>query len=235
MKNMKWDRPFPGPALAVLSVIVVACIFAVSSTDGVSFASYFGNVPPIAAAILVCLAGIAALYVLDKHHDFSVFKRRLSSRQFLIAVAAAIPFMVFVTVADLAIGFPVNINVPLPAAILFYPAMGYVAQMALHIVPLAILLSIGKTFFSPSSVHRRLWVSIVLVSMLESVFQVSASLSDGKLTLLGSLVAIHLFVFGLVELYLFRRFDYATMFIFRMTYYAYWHLAWGTLRLQWLS
>jgi hypothetical protein len=234
MRNRKGNQSFPVPALTVSSVIVVASIFTVSSTDGVTFAPYFGIVPPVTAAIFVCLAGIAALYVLEKIHDLPVFARQLSGRQFLIAVAAAVPFMVLVTVVDLTIGFPVDINVPLPAAIIFYPAMGYIAQLALHIVPLSVLLSIGKSFFSRLSARRRLWVSIVLASMPESVFQVSASLSDGKLTLLGSFVAMHLFAFGLVELYLFRRFDYATMFVFRMAYYAYWHLAWGTLRLQWV-
>lgn len=45
-------------------------------------------------------------------------------------------------------------------------------------------------------------------------------------------VAGSLFLFGLVELWLYRRFDYATMFLFRMFYYAWWHLAWGSLSLR---
>jgi hypothetical protein len=44
-------------------------------------------------------------------------------------------------------------------------------------------------------------------------------------------VILHLWLFGLVEFALFRRYDFASMLTFRLVYYAYWHLAWGTWRL----
>ena len=48
-------------------------------------------------------------------------------------------------------------------------------------------------------------------------------------------MATSLFLFGVVDLWLFRRFDFVTMYAFRMLYYAYWYVAWGTLRLIWLD
>jgi hypothetical protein len=30
----------------------------------------------------------------------------------------------------------------------------------------------------------------------------------------------------------FRRYDFVTMYSFRLFYYAYWHIAWGVIRLR---
>jgi hypothetical protein len=47
-------------------------------------------------------------------------------------------------------------------------------------------------------------------------------------------VGVFVFVFTLVELDIFRRYDFVAMYVFRLTYYLWWHIIWGTLRLQWL-
>jgi hypothetical protein len=39
-------------------------------------------------------------------------------------------------------------------------------------------------------------------------------------------------VINLVQLTLFRRYDFLTMYAFRLVYYLVWHVAWGHLRLQ---
>ena len=49
---------------------------------------------------------------------------------------------------------------------------------------------------------------------------------------LASFVAVHLVLFGVVQLYIFRRYDFISMNVFRITYYAYWHVAWGYLHLH---
>jgi hypothetical protein len=43
-----------------------------------------------------------------------------------------------------------------------------------------------------------------------------------------------LLAFGLVQLYVFRRFGFASMYSLRLAYYSLWHIAWGTTRLHWL-
>jgi hypothetical protein len=35
-----------------------------------------------------------------------------------------------------------------------------------------------------------------------------------------------------LQLYVFRRFDFASMYAFRLVYYAYWHILWGVIRLK---
>ena len=47
-------------------------------------------------------------------------------------------------------------------------------------------------------------------------------------------VAAFVFVFTLVELYIYRRYDFVSMYSFRLAFYIWWHIIWGYLRLQWL-
>ena len=234
MSSIPQPRHFPVSSLIVTSAAVGACIYIVWLTGAVDFRLYFGNVPPTIAVVFVCVAGLGALYVLQKYSSFSVYRRSTFRQGLCTAAALAIPFMIAVTVADVVFRFPIDINVALPSAILFYPAMGFLAQIALHIVPFAILLSLGNILFPASRLSWRLCVSIVLASLPEAAFQVVSSMSSGEPALIDAFVAVSLFFFGVVELYLYRRFDYATMYAFRIFYYCYWHLAWGNMRISWL-
>jgi hypothetical protein len=138
--------------------------------------------------------------------------------------------MIAVTAADLTIGFPAGINVALPEALLFYPSMGYLAQLALHVIPFALILATARLLFRSMSEDRRIWLAILLAASIESVFQITMSASQSSL--LPVFVSVHLFAFGTAELLLFRRLDFLAMYTFRLTYYVYWHLLWGWLRLQ---
>jgi hypothetical protein len=218
----------------VISIAVVASIFAVSLKHAEAFAPYFGDLPPVIAAMLVCSAGIAAFYMLHEHSNFYVIVPQTAKRGILAAAILSIPFMISVTLADVVLRFPVDINVPLPTALAFYPAMGYIAQIALHIVPFALLLLFGEFFLGSWTVRRRVWLSIALVAAIEASFQVGTSVTQGGLSSLSTFVIAQLYLFGVAELYLFSRFDFASMYVFRLTYYCYWHIVWGDLRLQWL-
>jgi len=132
-----------------------------------------------------------------------------------------------VTAADLLLGFPADINVGLPQALMFYPAMGYIAQLSLHIIPFALILPIAASIFRSWPVERRIWLAMGLAATVEAGFQVHAALSEA----LNLFVAMQLILFGIVELVLYRRYDYLSMYLFRLTYYGYWHILWGYLRL----
>lgn len=234
MASIEQPHRFPWIALLAISAVIVACVYIVSLTGTVDLRLYFGNVPPTIGVILVCAVGLGTLHALHNLSGFSVYTPRSSIRRFLAAAALALPFMIAVTVADAVFRFPIDINVGLPTAIVFYPAMGYIAQIVLHVVPFALLLALGRLLFPASRPSLRIWVSIVLASLPEATFQVVSSLRGGEPGLMATFVAGHLFFFGLVELYLYRRFDYATMYAFRIIYYCYWHLIWGSLRIYWL-
>ena len=45
-------------------------------------------------------------------------------------------------------------------------------------------------------------------------------------------VTVHVLAINAVGLWLFRRYDFVTMFGFRLMYYLVWHVLWGALRLD---
>lgn len=234
MTTVQTRRSFPFWALLAVSAAVEAALIFVTFMGAADLRPFFGNVHPHLATPVICAVGVGALYVLHRDFSFSIYETQSIKRGVATAIALAVPFMIAVTVADLVYRFPVDINVPPPAAFVFYPAIGLIAQLALHIVPFAILLYLLNSLLPTDRPDRWMWVCIVLASSIEAAFQLASSVDNGGSLGLAVFVATSLFSFGVVELYLFRRFDYATMYVFRITYYCYWHIVWGDLRLHWL-
>lgn len=196
------------------------------------FSPYFLDLPPALGASIACLAGVIALYRLQERHGLCVIRLPQRRQDWLTPIGLAVPFMITVTLADLLLGFPADINVGLPTALIFYPAMGFIAELALHVLPFALALEVLKRLFAAWPSSRRVWVSIGFASLPEAAFQLIGSQSlEGDLPTLSLFVFVQLFVFGLVELQLFRRFDFIHMYSFRLAYYGYWHILWAYLRI----
>jgi hypothetical protein len=140
------------------------------------------------------------------------------------AAAAAAVFGLVVVTMDLLVGFPRGINEPLPWALLYYPSIGFVADTVLHLLPLALaLLLVGA---------RRPWAAMALASLPEAILQLLAGRAQGSPDGLNAFVTVHVFAFGLAQLWLLRRHGYLAMYGLRLSYYLVWHIAWGQLRLQ---
>jgi len=218
-------RPFPLRSSIAISISIVAVIEGISSSGVVDLRPYFAGLPATVAAIIVCASGVAALLILQRRYSFCAIGTNIGARSLSTAVAAAIPFMAAVTLADVGLGFPPNIHVQLPFALAFYPAMGLIAQFALHIVPFTLLLWAFTQLSTSWPLRRQIWLAIVLSAAIEAAFQLGGAAAPGDgLTLLSALVAAQLFAFGLVELYLYMRFDFVSMYVFRLAYYSYWHV-----------
>ena len=230
------ERNSAFPILPLLVCCVLACgaLIFLTNKPAVPLTRYFGAVPPAIAAAFACAAGVAALAVLQRRFGFRAVRGAGADqrRGWWAAMALTIPFMALATVADRMLGFPADINVPPPAGFAFYPAIALVAQFVLHIVPLAIVLLALTTIARRLSRQARTWLAFGLVAAVEAVFQVWSGLLDGEVTALELFVLLHVYAFGIVEFTLFRRFDFVTMYLFRLIYYGYWHLLWGYLRLQ---
>lgn len=209
----------------LLSTVTLALVLPLSSTRPEWFAPYFGAVPAWAAALAVLAAGCAALVFLDRSRGFLLLDAELTARERMVPAVWALPFMLTVTLVDSLRGFPADINVPWPAAWIFYPGMALIAQLALHVVPFALLLLLLESVWPSASASRRTWVAIVVVALLEGALQVSGGRSDDPV--LAAFVVLQLTGFGIVELDLYRRHDYLAMITFRLTYYLWWHILWG--------
>lgn len=208
----------------------------VPGDPGGYFDVYFGGVPPLLVIAVVAAVGFAALNFLDSRGWFVIFTPERALGGVAVAAFLALPFAAAAIVADVSGVYrgPADMNVPLPYAPLFYPVVGYVTEIVFRVLPLALLLAA----FSPLAAKLRsaqrpasglAWLSIVAVALAEPLYQVSLSERPAAAqTFIGG----HVFTISMAELYLFRRYDFVTMYAFRLVYYALWHVIWGHLRLS---
>lgn len=211
-----------------LAAIIVAVVLRPSSAE--YFRRFFGDVNPIAVFVASSVIGAAALWVLQSKFGFVLLMGRASLPGIALSAALATVLALAIVVADFIIRYPQDLNVPLPQALLFYPAIGFVAEVLFHVAPLALLLLLLRPFSGRFGSEGIIWLGIMLVAILEPTFQVKF---EGKPFSWGAAYTwLHVFAIAFLQLYVFRRFDFMTMYVFRLFYYAYWHLLWGVIRLD---
>jgi hypothetical protein len=216
-------------AFGALSIVAAGFTGILDLSQGGSklFEGYFGRMPPLLAMALTALVGFVSLAFLQTRRWFEIYTSR-SARGIGLSAALATLFGVWQVCADVLVTrFPRDINVPPPQSLLFYPAMAYVVDVVFHALPLALLLALLGRSTKTSHTTSVLWLCIVLVSSLEPVL---VHMRMGA----SAYVGVFVFVFTLVELYVFRRYDFISMYAFRLVFYLWWHIAWGYVRLHWL-
>lgn len=123
---------------------------------------------------------------------------------------------------DLVIGFPRDMNMPLPDGLFFYPGIALFAEVVFHLVPLAIL----ALPFSKSQSPRWLIWPVVFVEPVFQLFFVSGP------ALMSVLVVGNVALVSAVQLWLLRSYGFLAMIGLRLAFYFFWHILWGTARLD---
>lgn len=197
------------------------------------FQPFFGGINPLLAIALIAVVGIASLGFLQGRGWFEIFTMRGTLRGMAVSALIATLFGIEVIIAETINIFrlPTDINVPPPWSLMFYPIMGYVVEAVFHVLPLALLLASLDPIFKRLNLPGIIWLCILFVSLLEPIFQVG---SGQPLSFAQVYIGLHIFAINRLQLYVFRRYDFVSMYSFRIFYYLYWHILWGTLRLQWL-
>jgi len=224
--NRTWQ--YAAYLLLFLVALTLTAILLPSSVE--HFRRFYGGTNAILVTVLAAVAGGLALWGMEANYDFVIFGGRATLRGMALSAVLATVLAVAIIIADFIIRYPEDLNVPVPQALLFYPAIGFVAELLFHIVPLAILLLLLSPLSGSFGKERVIWLAILLVAALEPTFQV---LFEGEpLTWGDAYTWIHVFAIAFLQLYVFRRFDFVSMYAFRLFYYAYWHILWGALRLE---
>lgn len=191
---------------------------------------FLGPVHPAAAIAATVVLGPASVAVLRSRDWGRVDILDWSTRGAAGAVVAAFGFAFVAIVADRTIGFADDINVPWPNAFVFYPAIAIVAEVVLHLVPLALLTLLFRLRFEGDA-GAAVIACMVAVALVETTYQVAASRRAGARLALVVFVGVHLAVIGFAQMVMLWRFGVASMLVFRLVYYACWHVVWGRLRL----
>ena len=194
------------------------------------FRRFLGEMQPIVVLLVAAVSGAAALWWLHYGYGFALFNRATIGRGLILAFGLASLIAVEVVIADFFVRYPEDTNVPLPQALLFYPAIGFVAEIVFHLLPLAMILLLLRPAGPYLGTERVVWLAVLLVAVAEPTFQILFDRSP--LSWADLYTWLHVFLIACVQLYLLRRFDFITMYGFRLIYYSYWHILWGALRLK---
>jgi hypothetical protein len=227
MTDRRWSRMTGGygPWVALSAAATLAAA-ALRLSGDTSFERFLGPLPPALTVAAAGAVGFGALHFLERR---GFWRRACASRTLgglVVATIATVPFAAAAIAVDTAVGFPEGTNVTWPAAWLLYPTIAVVAETALHLLPLAGLSWVTGWRWQGRGLDRRSWAVIAPAAAVEPVAQVALG------SALPGFVVPHVFLIGLVELALLRRYGYLPMLWFRLCYYLLWHLLWGAARLQ---
>lgn len=199
------------------------------------FRPFFGPLPPLAVMAGTILFGLGSLVLLQEQAGIGILWRESIRSKEPAPGAAHVPigallFFLPVLSADLLFRFPEALNVLLPAALLFYPAIGFVAETVFHLIPAAAALIIDR------AIRKNAWekgapILLFLPAMLtEPIFQLLFAEELFAATTIFTF--FHVFAISMFQIHLLRKHGFLAMFLFRLCYYLLWHVLWGSLRLE---
>lgn len=196
------------------------------------FQRFLGDINPLAASLFIAVLGFILLSFLLSRDWFAVYKQG-NLNGLLCACGLAALFGVIIILADLKIVFPADINIPFPESLLFYPAIGFFAEILFHVLPLTLLLITLTSLFRTASQNKIIWFSIIVVALLEPLYQTLWLVSLDRYPFWAvAYDGLHVFAINLFQLIIYRRYDFISMYAFRLVYYLFWHIGWGYFRLE---
>lgn len=217
-----------------LSIAVVIFTGILYFSDPNIFIPLIGRINPLAASVILICLGFISLTFLEHKKWLTAFKKSNLKEIFLSAIVALlfVPVSIFI---DIKVGFWKDLNILFPESLLFYPAIGFVVEILFHVIPLAMLLFLITSFFKNLNQQKAVMAGIIIVSLLEPVYQTRLMFSSTHFPVWSSvLVLLNLIAFNLSQLMIFKQYGFFSMYTFRFVYYFVWHIVWGYLRLQWL-
>jgi hypothetical protein len=215
-----------------LSIAVAGMTGVIYFSNKLLFQRFIGRIDPLIAAIFIILLGIMLLSFLLSRGWFAIYKKE-NLQGLLRSSGLAAIFGVIMILVDLKIIFPADMNILFPESLLFYPAIGFFVEILFHVLPLSILLISLTSIFKNISYKKIIWICILIVSLLEPIYQTvwMGSLNRYPLWAVAYL-GLHVFLINLFQLLIFRRYDFISMYSFRLVYYLFWHIGWGHIRLK---
>lgn len=217
--------------LLILSIVVLGIIGLLDHTESLIFRRFIGGFNPTVLSLFIIIIGLVLSFILLSKSWFFIYKRE-SIKGFLHYFWLAILLSSIAILIDWKIKFPADMNVPFPESLLFYPAIGFLAEIIFHLLPLSILLLLLSAIFNNRKANRLIWFCIFLVATIEPTYQILPM--DGYPAWSVLATWTNLYIFNLAQLYVFKKYDFTSMYAFRLVYYLIWHIVWGQMRLEWL-
>lgn len=229
-KRHSWRTRDQWFVFASVSAAMLVLTEVLSPSADEHFRRFLGSADPLFVVAAMAVLGGSCLAVLRLIGRLEILKGPTTLRGMGFSAVAATLLASAIIVADFIVRYPEDINVPVPEALLFYPVIGFVAEIFFHVLPMAVLSLAGQLLCGRMSTQRMLWIAMALAAGTEPTFQVTF-MAD-PFSWAAVYTWFHVFVIACLQLYVFRRFDFISMYSFRLFYYAYWHIIWGVIRIQ---
>jgi hypothetical protein len=213
-----------------ISLAVTICTAILYYYDSDIYEPFFGRLNPPLVVFLISLVGLVLLSILLSRGWFSIYLQNF--RGLAVAGGLALLFAVLMILVDSQSPLPEDINRPLPQALFFYPTIAFVVEILFHVLPLTLLLLLFDFLPWDLRFEKIIWPTILLVALLEPFFQLTMPSNRSGGTWLTGFITLHIFLINFTQLALFKRYDFVTMYSFRLVYYLFWHIIWGVLRLR---
>jgi hypothetical protein len=211
-----------------LSLIVAVLTFTLYFIDSSPFHLFLGNINPLIVLLISIVTGFILLAYLVSKTKFAIYKKP-TIKTYSIVIGFPLLFGIEVIAADIwFVKYSADINILFPKSILFYPIIGYIVEVFFHLLPLSVII-IFLSSFRKLSLRTIIWISIIFVSILEPLYQIWFTIQNSSFTIIYT--GIHVFLFNLTQLLIFKRFDFISMYLFRIIFYSIWHILWGYFRL----
>jgi hypothetical protein len=214
-----------------LSVGAVGLTGIVGFLNPLAFERFIGGINPLITSFLVVFLGFILLSFLLSQGGFAIYKKE-NLKGLVRASALAALFGFIIILVDLKAVFPADLNVLFPESLLFYPTIGFYAEILFHVLPLTMLLISLTALFRDMRHENRVWICIFIVSLLEPIYQTTIGFSSRPPLWAVTYVGLHVFFINLFQLIIFKRYDFVSMYAFRLAYYIVWHVGWGYVRLK---
>ena len=213
-----------------ISIIIAILTVILNVRNPLLFRAFFGRLHPYLAVLIVILLGITLSVFFLYRGWFSVYKVGEFKGILVTAGLAALPALAIILI-DLKAVLPADTNRPFPDALFFYPIFGFVVEVVFHMLPLALLLFTLTSMFN-LNFEKVIWPCILVVALLEPIFQTVLGFSQPYPTWVTVCVFLNILLINIFQLSIFKRYDFVSMFSFRLVYYAIWHIIWGYTRLN---
>lgn len=215
---------------AFLSLAILIGTGILMAFDPSAFMRFIGNINPLILIPTLIIGGLIILLTFISRNWFQIIRMKnltpLAWSYGLATILASISILI-----DITYKYPEATNVFFPQSLLFYPVIAFVAELLFHLIPIVLLLLITKFIFKYSDRQRIYWMILLLISLIEPIYQTIWSPSYFPLWILIYLT-IHLYIFNFIELYVFKQYGFLAMFSVRILYYLIWHIIWGYFRLD---
>ena len=198
------------------------------------FQRFLGSIDPIAAFIFAIVVGFILLSFLLTKKWFVIYEKGNLLGFFRFAGLAALLGLIMIFV-DTRIIFPAEINILFPQSIVFYPAIAFFVEILFHVLPITVLITLLNSILKNSNLETISWISILIISVAEPIYQTLDMVSSKHFPNWAVVyVGFHIFLINLFQLLIFKKYDFISMYSFRLVYYLFWHILWGYMRLSWL-